>query len=114
MSTKTFIFGQAFDHQTSVATIPRDYICDTYAERPTSGLIVGSRLFAVDTAKLYRATDTTTWTEVGGGAAAADPSYSPGSFTIETETGRVQPKTLQLTGAQVATIQGTGRLVICG
>ena len=45
-------------------------------------------------------------------AAAADPSYSPGSFTVVTETGRYIPVRLKLTGTQRATIEGTGRLVI--
>ena len=46
-------------------------------------------------------------------AAAADPSYSPGSFTVVTETGRYIPK-LQLTTTQRATLEGTGRLIING
>lgn len=45
-------------------------------------------------------------------AAAADPVYSPGSFTVVTESGRYIPARMKLTGAQRATIQGTGRLVI--
>ena len=71
MSTKIFIFGQAVNHQTSVSEIPRDYICDTYAERPTSGLLPGSRLFALDNGKVYRATNATTWAELGGGGGTA-------------------------------------------
>lgn len=47
-------------------------------------------------------------------AAAADPAYATGSFTLATETGRVQPKRLTLTGAQRATLEGTARLVVCG
>jgi hypothetical protein len=43
-------------------------------------------------------------------AAAADPSYSPGSFTIATETARLIINHMKLTGAQRATIAGTGRL----
>ena len=46
-------------------------------------------------------------------AAAADPSYSPGSFTVVTETGRYIPK-LQMTTTQRATLEGTGRLIING
>jgi hypothetical protein len=45
-------------------------------------------------------------------AAAADPVYSPGSFTVVTETGRYIPARMKLTTTQRATIQGTGRLVI--
>lgn len=43
-------------------------------------------------------------------AAAADPTYSPGSFTVVTETGRLILARMKLTGSQRATIQGTGRL----
>lgn len=39
-------------------------------------------------------------------------SYSPGSITILTETGRLQIKTLKLTTTQMLTIKGTGRLSI--
>lgn len=45
-------------------------------------------------------------------AAAADPSYSPGSFTIATETGRYIPNHLKLTTTQRVTLQGTSRLVL--
>ena len=40
---------------------------------------------------------------------AADPSYSPGSVTIATETSRSFGVHLKLTGAQRMTVQGTGR-----
>lgn len=43
-------------------------------------------------------------------AAAADPSYSPGSFTVVTETQRFAPHRLQMTTSQRITIEGTGRL----
>ena len=43
-------------------------------------------------------------------AAAADPSYSPGSFTVATETSRTYGNHLKLTTTQRATVQGTGRL----
>jgi hypothetical protein len=43
-------------------------------------------------------------------AAAADPSYSPGSFTVATETGRDHPLHLKFTTTQRATLAGTGRL----
>ena len=39
-------------------------------------------------------------------AAAADPAYAPGSFTIATATGRVFVDTLELTGAQTGTLEG--------
>jgi len=45
-------------------------------------------------------------------AAAADPVYSPGSFTVVTETGRLFVTRGKLTGAQVATVQGTGRVTV--
>lgn len=43
-------------------------------------------------------------------AAAADPTYSPGSFTVVTETQRLAPHRLQMTTSQRITIEGTGRL----
>ena len=43
-------------------------------------------------------------------AAAADPSYSPGSFTVATETQRFAPHRLKMTTTQRITIEGTGRL----
>jgi len=45
-------------------------------------------------------------------AAAADPVYSPGSFTVATETGRYIPKRLNVAGAERVNVEGTGRLVI--
>lgn len=44
--------------------------------------------------------------------AAADPGYSPGSFTIVTETARLIINHLKLTTSQRATLQGTGRLTM--
>lgn len=41
---------------------------------------------------------------------AADPSYTPGSFTVATGTGRMIIKRLQLTTTQRSTVAGTGRL----
>lgn len=46
-------------------------------------------------------------THAGSGG---DPSYSPGSFTIATETQRNAPHHVKLTGSQRTTIEGTGRL----
>lgn len=43
-------------------------------------------------------------------AAAADPSYIPGSFTVVTETQRFAPHRLKMTGSQRITVEGTGRL----
>ena len=43
-------------------------------------------------------------------AAAADPSYSPGSFTVVTETARAIFNHLKLTTTQRVTLQGTARL----
>lgn len=41
---------------------------------------------------------------------AGDPSYSPGSFTVATETWKLLGNHMKLTTTQRATIQGTGRL----
>ena len=43
-------------------------------------------------------------------AAAADPAYAPGSFTVVTETARAFFNHMKLTSTQRATVQGTGRL----
>ena len=45
-------------------------------------------------------------------AAAADPTYSPGSFTVATETGRLIINHMKLTTTQRATLEGTGRLAV--
>lgn len=44
--------------------------------------------------------------------APADPSYSPGSFTLATETSRTLSRRVKLTGAQRITAQGTSCLRI--
>lgn len=44
----------------------------------------------------------------------ASIAFDPGSITIATETGLVQASVLKLTGSEVATINGTGQLVIVG
>jgi hypothetical protein len=72
MATRTFIWGQLVSGSTTMPVYPRDYLCDTYAERPTSGLVAGSRMFCADNGKIYRATNATTWEEIGGGG-GADP-----------------------------------------
>jgi hypothetical protein len=54
-----------------ISSYPRDYVCDTDAEKPTSGLVVGSRCYCVDTGKVYRATAANAWTEVGGSGGSA-------------------------------------------
>lgn len=41
---------------------------------------------------------------------AGDPSYSPGSFTVATETAKILCNHLKLTTTQRATLAGTGRL----
>ena len=43
-------------------------------------------------------------------AAAADPAYSPGSFTVATETGRLIIRHMKLTTTQRATLAGTATL----
>jgi hypothetical protein len=45
---------------------------------------------------------------------AADPAYAPGSITIATGTGRVQPLVLTLGATDVLTLDGTGSIVIVG
>lgn len=41
-------------------------------------------------------------------------SQSPGSFTVATDQFGMQGKRLALTGAQRGTLEGTGRLILCG
>lgn len=41
---------------------------------------------------------------------ASDPSYSPGSFTVATETARIQPRHLKMTTTQRVTLAGTATL----
>jgi hypothetical protein len=60
------------------------------------------------TANFLRADGTFAAPPGGGG----DPAYAPGSFTVQTETGKIMTKRLQLTGTQRATLQGTARLRI--
>lgn len=43
---------------------------------------------------------------------AADPSFTPGSFTVATGTGKVLVKRLELTTTQRVTVTGTAQLVI--
>jgi hypothetical protein len=43
------------------------------------------------------------------GSGGGDGSYSPGSFTVVTETYHSTAARIKLTGTQRATIQGTGR-----
>lgn len=66
---------------------PRDYICDTWAERPTSGLVVGSRCFAKDTGNWYIATGATTWTQIGGGGGADPWTYARLANDFSTTSG---------------------------
>ncbi len=76
MSVKSFLLGHALQSMGNVTAWPRMYVCDTDAEKPSSGLIVGSLAFAKDSNKIYKATSTTNWTEIG----AAGGSVSWGSI----------------------------------
>jgi hypothetical protein len=61
------------------------YIADTEAERPSSGLSEGDLCYTKDTDTLWKATDATTWAEVGGGggtpasSVVAETSYGQAS-----------------------------------
>jgi hypothetical protein len=46
------------------------------------------------------------------GASGSDPSYSPGTYTVSTETSKTVGARIKLTGTQKITIEGTGRLII--
>lgn len=47
-----------------------------------------------------------------GGGGGSDPSYTPGSFTVATGTGRLIIKRMQLVTTDRATVAGTARLRI--
>ena len=47
-------------------------------------------------------------------AAAADPAYAPGTFTVATATGRVFVDTLQLNTTETGTFEGTSTGVVLG
>lgn len=52
------------------------------------------------------------WKNDPAGGGQSDPSYSPGSFTVVTETAKIMSRRLKLTGSQRATLAGTGALRI--
>lgn len=55
---------------------------------------------------------TDTFLRADGTYAVPFPSYSPGSFTVATETAKSLGPHLKLTGSQRITLQGTARLRI--
>lgn len=52
------------------------------------------------------------WKNDPAGGAASDPSYSPGSFTVETETAKILSRHLKLTTNPRVALQGTATLRI--
>jgi hypothetical protein len=82
---RRFLMGSPLQSMGDLAAWPLDYVCDTWAERPTSGLIPGSRCFALDTGKLWRATNATTWTEIGGGSGGAAWGEITGTLSGQTD-----------------------------
>lgn len=79
-------------------------VADLAAKQAT--LVSGTNIKTVNGGSLLGAGDLV--------VSAADPSYSPGSITVATETGRIQPRRLKLTGTQRLTVQGTGAFVMVG
>lgn len=49
---------------------------------------------------------------IAGGGSASDPSYSPGSLTIATETARLFMNHIKLTTTERITLAGTGRATV--
>src|SRR4051794_27675717 len=47
------------------------YVCDTDAEKPVTGLVVGDSCFCKDNNKTYVATSATAWVEKGASATTA-------------------------------------------
>lgn len=72
MALKIFLAGQPMQYMGTTSSWPKEYYCDTEAELPATGLVPGSFGFATDTGKVYRATNATTWVELGGGG-GSDP-----------------------------------------
>lgn len=58
---------------------PRYFICDAYADRPTSGLNAGDQLFAIASANTYIATNATTWVQTNGGGSGSGDITAVGS-----------------------------------
>jgi hypothetical protein len=84
MSIKSFLMGHPLQTMGNIAAWTRYYVGDTDAEKPTTGLIVGSLYFAVDNGKLYKATSATNWTEIG--AAGGGASWGAISGTLADQT----------------------------
>ena len=81
------------------------------ARTPTSHSITGAQhSFPGGTTNFLRADGTF----AAPTAAAADPVYASGSFTVATGSGRIHPKRLELVSADRVTLAGTARLVLCG
>jgi hypothetical protein len=85
MSVTRYLYGQPLQNMGTTVAWPIDYICDTYAERPVSGLIVGSRCFAKDNGNWYVATSATAWAQIGGGAGGAAWGGITGTLSNQTD-----------------------------
>lgn len=81
MAVKTRKFGFKQAAAESGVVCLSYYICDTDAEKPTSGLNPGDLAVALDTYKIYFAKDSTTWQEYGaqGAQGAQGPQGDPGA-----------------------------------
>lgn len=86
MAVVQFLLGQPLQSMGNTANWPRDYICDTWAERPTSGLVIGSRCFAKDSSNWYIATGAATWTQVNGGGAGGASAWGDITGTLSNQT----------------------------
>jgi hypothetical protein len=57
---------------TNRGTFVHYYVCDTEAELPVRDLFAGDQAYTKDSGKNWSFDTTSTWTEVGGGAAHPD------------------------------------------
>jgi hypothetical protein len=94
----------------------------TYLGQTITGLSSDQKPMNVPYGMMFLETDTgnISWRKVsgwltlppGGGGGGSDPSYTPGSFTVATGTGRLIIKRMQLLTTERATVTGTARLRI--
>ena len=99
--TKTQV-GLANVDNTSDASKPVSTATQTALDAKQATLVSATNIKTVNGSTLLGSGDLA--------VSAADPSYSPGSFTVSTETQRLAPHLIRLTTSQRITIEGTGRL----
>jgi hypothetical protein len=66
MAVYRYLLGDPLQHMGTTANWPQLIVCDTTAELPNSGLVLGSVVFDKQTGKMHRATSATVIAELGG------------------------------------------------